>query len=133
MALDVGSETIGIAVTDPLKITVRPLKTLIRETVNLDAKKIFQLMDEQQVEKLIVGMPKHLGGERSAILEHIEPLVERLEANTEIPIDWAEERLSTKHAERLMAEAGLTLAKRRKKRHEFSAAVILQWYLDESH
>ena len=132
MSLDVGSKTIGIAVTDPLRITVRPLTTLARKTIRVDAQTICGLMDEQEVDKLIVGLPKHLGGERSDTLAFIEPLVEYLETVQKVPIEWADERLSTKHAEELMAEAGLSLAERRKKRNEYSAAVILQWHLEES-
>ena len=133
MALDVGSKTIGIAVTDPLKVTVRPLKTLIRDNLDMDSERICQLIEEQQIERLVVGMPRHLGGQRSTTLNFIEPLVNRLEQALEIPIESAEERLSTKEAERLMAEAGLAVAERRKRRNEFAAAVILQWYLEESH
>ncbi len=132
MSLDVGSKTIGVAVSDPWKITVRPLTTVARKTISADAQQICHLMDEQHVDKLIVGMPRHLGGERSDTLDFIEPLVQYLETVSEIPIEWAEERLSTKYAEKLMAEAGLSLAERRKKRNEFSAAVILQWHLEES-
>ena len=131
MALDVGSKTIGIAITDPLKVTVRPLKTLMRENLDTDAERIGKLIDEQDIERLVVGMPRHLGGERSAIADLIEPLVKRLEQNLGIPIASAEERLSTKEAERLMAEVALPLAERRKRRNEFAAAVILEWYLEE--
>jgi len=131
MALDVGSKTIGIAITDPLKVTVRPLKTLMRENLDTDAERIGELIDEQDIERLVVGMPRHLGGERSGIADLIEPLVKQLEQNLEIPIASAEERLSTKEAERLMAEAALPLAERRKRRNEFAAAVILEWYLEE--
>ncbi len=132
MSLDVGSKTIGIAITDPLKITVRPLTTLARETISVDAETICGLMEGQQIDKLIVGMPKHLGGKRSATLDFIEPLVRHLATLSEVPIEWAEERLSTKRAEELMSERGLSWAERRKKRNEYAAAVILQWYLEES-
>ncbi len=131
MALDVGSKTIGVAITDPLKITVRPLKTLIRENLDRDAERIGELIDEQGIERLVVGMPRHLGGERSSTAGLIEPLVKLLEQNLDIPIASAEERLSTKEAERLMAEVDLPLVERRKKRNEFAAAVILEWYLEE--
>ena len=132
MALDVGSKTIGVAITDPLKVTVRPLKTLIRENLDRDAERIGELIDEQDIERLVVGMPRHLGGERSSIAALIEPLVKLLEQNLEIPIASAEERLSTKEAERLMAETDMPLTERRKRRNEFAAAVILEWYLEES-
>jgi putative Holliday junction resolvase len=131
MALDVGSKTIGVAITDPLKVTVRPLKTLIRESLERDAERIGELIDEQDIEQLVVGMPRHLGGERSSIADLIEPLVELLEQDLEIPVASAEERLSTKEAERLMAEADLPQAERRRRRNEFAAAVILEWYLEE--
>jgi putative Holliday junction resolvase len=131
MALDVGSKTIGIAITDPLKVTVRPLKTLLRENLDRDAERIGELIDEQDIERLVVGMPRHLGGERSSIADLIEPLVKLLELNLDIPIASAEERLSTKEAERLMAEVDLPLAERKKRRNEFAAAVILEWYLEE--
>jgi putative Holliday junction resolvase len=131
MALDVGSKTIGVAITDPLKVTVRPLKTLTRENLESDAERIGELIDEQDIERLVVGMPRHLGGERSNIADLIEPLVKLLEQNLEIPIASAEERLSTKEAERLMAEVNLPLAERRQRRNEFAAAVILEWYLEE--
>ncbi len=131
MALDVGSKTIGIAITDPLKVTVRPLKTLMRENLDTDAERIGEFIDEHDIERLVVGMPRHLGGERSSIADLIEPLVKLLEQNLEIPIASAEERLSTKEAERLMAESDVPLAERRKRRNEFAAAVILAWYLEE--
>jgi putative Holliday junction resolvase len=131
MALDVGSKTIGVAITDPLKVTVRPLKTLIRENLDRDAERIGELIDSQGIERLVVGMPRHLGGERSSIADLIEPLVKLLELNLDIPIASAEERLSTKEAERLMAEVDLPLAERKKRRNEFAAAVILEWYLEE--
>ncbi len=131
MALDVGSKTIGIAITDPLKVTVRPHNTLMRENLDTDAKRIGELIDEQDIERLVVGMPRHLGGERSGIADLIEPLVKLLEQNLEIPIASAEERLSTKEAERLMEEVALPLDERRKRRNEFAAAVILEWYLEE--
>lgn len=131
MALDVGSKTIGVAITDPLKVTVRPLRTLTRENLDRDAERIGELIDEQDIERLVVGMPKHLGGEPSDVTAFIEPLMKLLERNLEIPIAPAEERLSTKEAERLMAEADLPLSERRKRRNEFAAAVILEWYLEE--
>ncbi len=131
MALDVGSKTIGIAITDPLKLTAQPLVTLSRKNLASDARRVCYLIDQHQVERLIVGIPRHLGGERSAEGKMIEPLAKRIEQLSSLPVERAEERLSTKEAERLMAEAGFTSAQRRKRRNEVSAAVILKWYLEE--
>lgn len=131
MAVDVGSKTIGVAITDPLKITARPLTTLTRHSLDSDAREIMRLAREQEVEKLIVGKPRHLGGEASSTLDWIQPLVDRLEKISTLSIEWFDERLSTKEAEQLMAEAGLKLAQRRRRRNEYAAAVILRRYLEE--
>ena len=132
MALDVGSKAIGIALTDPLNITVRPLTTLLRETIEKDTEHIFNMVQDHEIGKIIVGMPFRLEGNRSDILDVIEPLVTKLRKILEIPVRWADESLSTKHAEKLMAQLGIPISQRRSKRNEFSAVVILQWYLEES-
>ena len=132
MALDVGSKTIGIALTDSLNITVRPLTTLSRKTVQKDTEDIVNMVKNHKIGKMIVGMPCYLEGAKSDILDIIEPLVITLRETLEIPVEWADESLSTKYAERLMAQVGVPISQRRNKRNEFSAAVILQWYLEES-
>lgn len=132
MALDVGAKNIGVAVTDPLKITVRPVTTITRQNLDADAEQILRVAREQNVEKLIFGLPKKLGGGRSSTLEVIEPLAKRIQEISSIQVEWFDERLSTKEAEELMAEAGLNIPERRKKRNEFAAAVILKRYLEES-
>ena len=132
MALDIGSKTIGIAISDPLKIAVRPLTTLARRDLETDVQALLTLVQQHGIENLVVGMPLHLSGERSQTAEVIEPLVEQLRAIIEIPVVWAEERLSTKEAETLMFELGLRRDERRKRRNEFAAALILKWYLKES-
>ena len=132
MGLDVGSKTIGVAVTDPLKLTARPLTTLLRQDLTRDAKEILRLSRDQQVDRIILGNPRHLGGEISSTLNLIEPLAKLLEQLSSLEIRWVDERLSTKEAEELMAEAGLKLAERKKRRNEFAAAVILKRHLEEN-
>lgn len=132
MALDVGSRKIGVAVTDPLKLMARPLTTLQRKNLTLDVHRICELIDDHEIERLIVGMPLHLLGEKSPTQDVIEPLVDQLRKAAPVPVAWADERLSTKQAEKIMAQKKLSVQERRKRRDEFSAAVILEWYLGES-
>ena len=131
MALDVGSRNIGVAVSDPLKLTARPLQTLQRRDLETDVEALRDLMQRHAVERLIVGLPLHLSGNRSPTLYKIEPLVKRVQETTSIPVEWKDERLSTKEAEQLMKELGLSQSERRRKRNEFAAALILKWYLEE--
>lgn len=132
MAFDVGAKTVGVAITDPLKVMVRPLLTLKRHGLSEDVQAILDLIANHEVERLIFGRPRHLGGEESEILEVIEPLARRLEESSGLKTEWVDERLSTKEAEELMAEAGLRSEERRKRRNEFAAAVILKRYIEES-
>ena len=131
MCLDVGSKRIGVAVTDPLKITARPLTTFRRQNLSQDVGQLCKIIAEYQIEKLVVGKPLHLSGRESSTLKIIEPLISQLREMIKIEVKWAEERLSTKEAEQIMAKKNLSIKERRLRRDEFSAAVILQWYLSE--
>lgn len=131
MALDVGSKRCGVAVTDPLKLTSRPLLTFERTSLEEDVERLIGLMRQYQVEKLIVGHPRHLGGQPSSIAQAAIPLVSRLRLQGKVPVEWTDERLSTKEAESVMRELGIPERLRRQKKDEFSAAVILKWYLEE--
>jgi len=134
MALDVGSKSIGVALTDTLNVMASPLTTLARASKSIDVcTQVYQLVQTHGVEKLIVGRPRHLGGESSDVCTQVvEPFVIRLKKVCPVPIVWAEERLSSKEADQRMVEAGLSQTERLKRRNEFAAAVILEWYLTES-
>ena len=67
MALDIGAKTIGVAVSDPLQVTVRPLKTLVRSDLARDTEVLANLIFENEIQKLVVGIPRHLGGEKSSV------------------------------------------------------------------
>jgi len=131
MALDVGSKTIGLAITDPLKVTARPLGTLLRQNQSEDCRKVLEIAALHQVDKLIIGRPVHLDGRKSDILGVIESFVSEIARRSDVSIEWMDERLSSKEAEVLMAEAGVAIGERRKRRNEFAAAVILGRYLEE--
>lgn len=133
MALDVGSKSIGVALTDTLNVMASPLTTLARNSQSIDVRQVSQLVQTHGVEKLIVGRPRHLGGESSDVCTQVvEPFVIQLKEVCPVPIVWAEERLSSKEADQRMVEAGLPQTERLKRRNEFAAAVILEWYLTES-
>lgn len=129
--MDVGSKTIGVAISDPLKITARPLTTIKRKDLLNDLQTVVGLAESNNVTRIILGRPTYLTGEESPNLTFIEPLMEGLRREWPGELDWAEERLSSKEAEALMAELGVEPSQRRSKRDQFAAALILQWYLEE--
>ncbi len=131
MALDIGAKTIGVALSDPLKLTARPLTTLQRRDLESDCGHLLELIEEHRIDRCIVGRPRHMDGRPAEVTQKIEPLVERLGQRSECSLEWYDERLSTREAEAVMARLGLPIDERRRRRNEFAAAVILEWYLQE--
>jgi len=131
MALDIGSKRIGVAVSDLLKMTARPLLTLKRGNLTRDVQRLIELAKEQMVTRIIVGRPLNLSGSRSSILDLVEGFADTLKKESTLRIDWVDERLSTREAESLMSEHGIKISERKAKRDQYAAALILTWYLEE--
>ncbi len=132
MALDVGNRRIGVAVSDPLRLTARPLTTLVRTPDEAEFRQLVDLLDQWEIARLIVGCPYRLTGESSDSTRMVEAFIARMHEVTDVPLERADERLSSKEAERLMAEMRIPIGERRAKRDAFAAALILEWYLGES-
>jgi len=133
MALDLGSRRIGVALSDPLRISARPLLILERESAARDVERILELAESHDVERLVIGLPRHLDGRSSPVAASFRPLVDAIRKQApHLQVVWAEERLSTREAERILAELGVPVTGRRQKRDAVAAALILQWYLEES-
>jgi len=131
MGLDIGSKRIGVAISDLLKMTARPLLTLQRESPEKDVQRLLELAQQQNVSLIVVGRPLKMSGARSEILDLVERFADELAERSALRFDWVDERLSTKEAEALMSEHGVKVAERRGKRDQYAAALILTWYLEE--
>ncbi len=130
MGLDVGTRKIGIAITDPLRLYARPLTTLRRSELDEDRDQLLGLIREYEVGKVIIGLPRHLDGTESSTTDCIRPLTGRLR-QAQVPVEWQDERLSTRLAEEWMSRAKLPMKDRSRLRDQYAAALILQWYLEE--
>lgn len=130
MALDVGSKRIGVALSDPLKITAQGLQTFQRTTLEEDIKGLWQLIDEHEVSQLVVGLPKNMEGSIGFKAEEVQQFIADLTAERKIEVIWIDERLTTVSAERVLLEADVSRAKRKKVIDKMAAVVILQSYLD---
>lgn len=130
MALDVGSKRIGVALSDPLKITAQGLQTFQRTTLEEDIKGLWKLIDEHEVSQLVVGLPKNMDGTIGFKAEEVQQFVADLTAERKIDVIWIDERLTTVSAERVLLEADVSRAKRKKVIDKMAAVVILQSYLD---
>ncbi|MFZ5652651.1 MAG: Holliday junction resolvase RuvX [Bacillota bacterium] len=131
MGLDLGEKTIGVAVSDPMGWTAQAVE-VIRRNGNLEAeiKRLKELIAEYGVELILLGFPKNMDGSvgeqgRKAV-DYAGILGEKLG----LPVEMWDERLSTVAAGRMLLEADMSRAKRKKIIDKVAAAVILQGYLD---
>lgn len=132
MGLDVGSKTIGVAVSDELGWTAQGLTTInINEENNefgLDELRI--IINDNEVKEIIVGLPKNMNGTIGPRGEASIKFAELLEETFEVPVVLWDERLTTMSAERVLLEADVSRKKRKKVIDKMAATIILQGYLD---
>lgn len=131
LALDIGERRIGVAVSDEMGILAQPLMVLQREGVVKDVARIAQLVCEQGVETVVVGLPVTLRGERTQAAEKVQVFISHLRDAIDIPVVLVDERLSTVEANRRMVEADVRRGERRQHVDAVAAALILQRYLSQ--
>jgi putative Holliday junction resolvase len=130
LALDIGRKRTGVAVTDKLKIVANGIATV--ETAKLSVF-IQDYLKNEDVELLVVGMPKQLNNTPSDAVKYIEPVVNRLKkVFSAIPMVLVDERFTSKIAHQTMLDGGLKKMDRRNKElvDTISATIILQSYLE---
>ena len=112
MGLDYGSKTVGVALSDLLHITANSFE-VVRRPNEIDLKetiaRIVQIAKEQQVEKIVLGLPKHMNGDEGDSAEKVRKFKEKLEKEINIPIVLWDERLTTVESHNMMKEAELAV------------------------
>ena len=130
MAIDYGKKRTGIAVTDPAQIIANGLTTV--ETTNL-MPFIMQYTAQEEVERIIVGLPKQMDNTESESMKSIRPFINRLKkVIPNIPVEMVDERFTSVLAHRTMFDGGLKKKARQNKAlvDEISATIILQSYME---
>jgi putative Holliday junction resolvase len=130
LGLDLGSKTIGVAISDDLVITAQVLTSIKRTILEKDLAAIFDIVKEYHVQECVVGLPINMDGSRGESALKAEKFIETLRQHLSIKIIPWDERLSTVAAERILLEGDLSRQKRRKVIDRVAAAFILQGYLD---
>lgn len=129
LGLDVGTRTIGLAVTDPTSRLAFPLRTLARRSVVKDADELARICTAERVGALVFGLPLGLDGEEGRTAHLARQVAEALTTRTGLPLVWVDERFSTVEAERRLREAGAPAARRKELIDQYSAVVILEDWL----
>lgn len=132
MAIDYGTKAIGVAISDELQLTVRPLTTIRRQkqTHMPAVEQVGELAIEHEIGVLVVGLPLNMNGTRGDAAEKVEAFVADLRPHLEIPIIFIDERLTSYEADQILREMGIGQKERKAKSDEYAAVLILQDYLD---
>lgn len=130
LALDFGARRIGLAISDPLGLTAQGLPTLERSNRERDLAALLALAREREVTLWLMGLPLHLSGTEGAQAQKVRTFGALLAARSGLPVEYWDERLTTVAAQRVLREAELSLAKRRRAVDRLAAVVLLQSYLE---
>lgn len=134
LGLDVGSKTVGVAISDPLGITAQELETIkIDESkFSFGMRQIRKLVRKYDVEGFVLGLPKNMDGSSGHSVERSKQYGERLKEKFDLPVHYMDERLTTVQADRILVqEAGVhDRVERKKVIDQMAAVLILQSYLE---
>ena len=133
LGLDIGDRRIGVALSDPEGILASPFTIINCQGDMTDVEAITDIISQQQVKKVIVGLPRSMDGSLGKQAEKVKAFTQKLCSHTEVPVEFRDERLTTVSAKRLMRDANTKKARRKAKYDAIAAALILQGYLDEKH
>jgi putative holliday junction resolvase len=130
IGLDLGSKTIGVAVSDPDRRLAAPVETILRKRFSLDIAHLFRLAGERRVVGFVLGLPINMDGSEGPRAQATRAFARNLAKLTELPIALWDERLSTAAVERALIAADASRAKRKAVIDQHAAAYILQGALD---
>ena len=133
MGLDYGSKTVGVAMSDPLGITAQAVETIWRKDENKLRKtcaRIEELISEYEVERIVLGLPKHMNNDLGERAEKAFAFGEMVKRRTGLEVVMWDERLTTVEAERTLIENNVRRENRKQYIDKIAAVFILQGYLD---
>ena len=130
LGLDVGDVWIGVAIADALLLTAQPLMTIKRESNKIAYEKIHEIIIENNVEKVVVGLPKNMNNTIGPQSEKVIKFAEKLKNKFKVEIEYVDERMTTLMAEQVLIEGSVRRENRKKYIDKIAATYILQSYLD---
>lgn len=132
LGLDVGSKTIGVAITDEANIAAHPLRVIMRKGTDTDVSTIQTLVAEHDIRQIVVGMPFELSGKIGHRARRVQEFANALQAKLGdgVKLHEQDERFTTAEAQRVLLDADLSRQKRKQVIDQQAAALILQAWLD---
>ncbi len=128
--LDLGEKTIGVAVSDSMRVVASPLETIRRSKFTADATHLLQITDKRRIGGIILGLPRNMDGSEGPRCQSTRAFARNLARLSDLPIGFWDERLSTVAAEKALLEADTTRKRRSEVIDHVAAGYILQGALD---
>ena len=128
--LDLGTQTIGVALSDPLRQVASPIRTIKRKKFTLDAAALEEILAARDVAGIVLGLPLNMDGSEGPRCQSTRAFARNMAARIALPIGFWDERLSTVAAERALLEADTSRKRRGEVIDHVAASYILQGALD---
>jgi putative holliday junction resolvase len=130
LALDLGKKRIGLALSDPLRLTAQGLPNLVRTNKRADLDALDAIIREQGVGLVLLGNPINMGGREGRQSAWVHDFAGDIEQRLGVPVKLWDERLTSVQAGRVLRESGISIEKRAAAVDRLSAVILLQSYLD---
>ena len=131
LGIDFGVKRIGLALSDAMGYSAHPLIIIHRKSLAEDIRAIKLITDENQVSKIVLGLPLNMDGSEGKSAQDARSFAEKLTAGLNLPVELFDERLSSLQTERILVEeADMSRDKRKGVRDKIAASLFLQAYLD---
>ena len=130
MGLDLGTKTIGVAVSDGLRMTATGLETIRRSKLAADAARLREIIAGRGIVGIVIGLPRNMDGSEGPRAQSTRAFARNIAAEIGLPIAFWDERLTTMAAERMLIEADWSRKRRAEVIDKVAAAYILQGALD---
>ena len=130
LGLDLGTKTLGLAISDKLGTIASPYKVLRYDNVDSLITELIKIIDEEKIDELVLGLPKNMNNSLGFASERSLNFKELLEKKCNKKIHLVDERLSTKEAENYLISTDMSREKRKKVIDAYAASIILETYIN---
>jgi putative Holliday junction resolvase len=130
LGLDVGSKTIGVAVSDPLGITAQGLETIRRQNKRMDFERLEKVIQKYEVAEIVIGYPLRLSGAEGTQAEKMQSFARTIQERFHLPVHLWDERLTSAQASRVLRDSEMSIKRRSEVVDRLAAVLILQSWMD---
>ena len=131
LGVDWGEKRIGLAISDPLRITAQPLDTVICSSPRKSAEEVARVTRAYKIELAVIGLPLRFNGTSGSQAQRVRAWGEKFSRVRALPVVYRDERMTSQEAERVLLQADLRRKRRRETTDRLAAQIILQGYLNQ--